>query len=84
LFNSFEYQTPEDFIYYLLFTAEQLSLNPEIFQLELLGTITRNDPYYAMAYKYIRNVSFFDVSVLQERNNFSTAQNQKHYILFQS
>jgi hypothetical protein len=84
LFNSFEYQTPEDFIYYLLFTAEQLSLNPESFQLELLGTITRNDPYYAMAYKYIRNVSFLDVSVLQERNNFSTAQNQKHYILFQS
>jgi hypothetical protein len=30
-FNSFDYQTPEDFIYYVLFTAEQLSLNPENF-----------------------------------------------------
>ena len=84
LFNSFEYQTPTDFIYYLLFTAEQLSLNPETFPLELLGTIEKNDPYYAIAYKYIRNVSFLDVSTLQEKNNFSTAQNQKHYILFQS
>ena len=27
LFNSFEYKTPEDFIYYLLFTAEQLNMN---------------------------------------------------------
>ena len=84
LFNSFEYQTPEDFIYYLLFTAEQTNLNPEIFQLELLGTINQNDPFYAIAYKYIRNVSFLDVSTLQEKNNYTTAQNQKHYILFQS
>jgi hypothetical protein len=84
LFNSFEYQTPEDFIYYLLFTAEQLSLNPEIFPLELLGTINKNDPFYAIAYKYIRNVSFLDVSTLQQKNSFSTAENQKHYILFQS
>lgn len=84
LFNSFEYQTPEDFIYYLLFTAEQLSLNPEIFPLELLGTINKNDPFYAIAYKYIRNVSFLDVRALQQKNNFSTAENQKHYILFQS
>jgi Protein of unknown function (DUF3822) len=84
LFNSFEYQTPEDFLYYILFTAEQLSLNPESFPLEFLGTIHQNDPYYAIAYKYIRHISFLDVSTLQQKNSFSTAQNQKHYILFQS
>ncbi|WAC02836.1 DUF3822 family protein [Lacinutrix neustonica] len=28
LYNTFEYETPEDFIYYILFTIEQLSLNP--------------------------------------------------------
>jgi hypothetical protein len=84
LFNSFEYQTPEDFIYYLLFTAEQLSLNPEIFPLELLGTIDISDAFYQIAFKYIRNISFFDVTTLQEKNNFSTAQNLKHFILFQS
>ncbi|WP_316633729.1 DUF3822 family protein [uncultured Flavobacterium sp.] len=84
LFNSFEYQTPEDFIYYILFTAEQLNLNPEIFPLELLGTIDENDPFYAIAYKYIRHISFMNVETLQQRNSFSTAQNQKHYILFQS
>jgi hypothetical protein len=84
LFNSFEYQTPEDFLYYLLFTAEQLNLNPENFKLELLGTIKVDDDFYQLAYKYIRNVSMLDVSNLQKKNFFSTAQNLKHYILFQS
>jgi len=28
LYNSFKYQTKEDYIYYILFTAEQLELNP--------------------------------------------------------
>jgi hypothetical protein len=84
LFNSVEYNTPEDFIYYILFTAEQLSLNPESFQLEFLGTISENDPFYAIAYKYVRHISFTDVTKLQEKNNYTTAQNQKHYILFQS
>lgn len=84
LFNSFEYNTPEDFLYYILFTAEQLSLNPEAFKLELLGTISENDPFFAIAYKYVRNISFLDVTTLQEKNSYTKVQNQKHYILFQS
>jgi len=84
LFNSFDYKTPEDFIYYLLFTAEQLNMNPESFKLELLGTISKDDAFYKIAYKYIRNVSFFDVTDLQKSNSFSTAQNQHYFILFNS
>ncbi|MFM9825869.1 DUF3822 family protein [Flavobacterium sp.] len=83
-FNSFEYQTPEDFLYYLLFTAEQLNMNPENFKLELLGNITEEDDFYQLAFKYIRNISQFDVSNLQKKNSFSIAQNRKHFILFQS
>lgn len=83
-FNSFDYQTPEDFIYYLLFTAEQLNMNPENFKLELLGTIEKEDDFYKIAYQYIRNISFFDVTHFQKNNSFSTAQNRKHFILFQS
>ncbi len=58
LYNTFEHQTKEDFIYYLLFTLEQLQLNPETIQLTLLGTINKEDQLYKIAYKYIRNVSF--------------------------
>ena len=84
LFNSFEYKTPEDLIYYLLFTAEQLNLNPESFKLEFLGTITENDPYFNIAYKYIRNVSLYDTADLQLHNHYAPAENRKHFILFQS
>jgi len=84
LFNSFEYKTPEDFIYYLLFTAEQLNMNPESFTLELLGAISKEDDFYKIAFKYIRNVSFLDTSDLQKNNTFSAGQNLQHFILFNS
>ena len=58
LYNTFEYHTKEDFIYYILFTTEQLGLNPETFQLVLLGNIIEDSSLYKIAYKYIRNVSF--------------------------
>lgn len=84
LFNSFEYKTKEDFIYYLLFAAEQLGLNPEFFKLQLLGDITEGSECYQVAYKYVRHVSLLDVSKLQSRNDFSEDDNRRHYILFQS
>lgn len=84
LFNSFEYKTPEDLIYYLLFTSEQLNLNPENLNLEFLGNISEDDAYFKIAYKYIRNVSLFDVTEVQKNNSFSKAENLKHFILFQS
>ena len=82
LFNSFDYKTPEDFIYYILFTAEQLQLNPENFKLELLGTVVEEDVLYQIAYKYIRNCSLFDVS--EFKNSFSEKQNREHFILLHS
>jgi Protein of unknown function (DUF3822) len=82
LFNSFEYKTPEDFIYYILFTAEQLDLNPDNVSLELLGDISQNDDFYKIAYKYIRNISFLHVNFLRVNNYFSEAENLKHFILF--
>jgi hypothetical protein len=84
LFNSFEYSTPEDFLYYILFTAEQLGLNPEEFPLELIGKIDMENDYYQLAYKFIRNLSLLDVSDLQAKNTFSEADNRTHFILFNS
>ena len=60
--NSFMCDTKEDFIYYLLFTAEQLELDPEEFELILLGNITKNSDYYNIAYTYIKNISFLETS----------------------
>ena len=62
LANSFRCNTKEDFIYYLLFTAEQLKLDPDRFELVLLGKIRENSDFYNMAYTYIRNIRFLETS----------------------
>ena len=82
LYNSFDYKTPEDFIYYILFAAEQLHLNPEHFKLELLGNINEESPLFQMAFKYVRNVSLFNVNFIF--NSFSEAENREHFILLHS
>ncbi|MFV9551132.1 DUF3822 family protein [Algibacter sp. PT7-4] len=58
LYNTFTFHTKEDFIYYILFTAEQLQLDPETFQLIFLGEISKNDILYNITYKYVRNINF--------------------------
>jgi len=84
LYNNFEYKTPEDLIYYILFTAEQLHLNPENFQLELLGNVVENDDFYNICFKYIRNTTLIDVAFLKQFNDFSEAENRTNFILFNS
>ncbi|MGB3947781.1 MAG: DUF3822 family protein [Bacteroidia bacterium] len=57
-YNTFNYQTPEDFIYYLLFVYEQLHLNPETIEATFLGEIEKNSEIYTLTQKYIRTVKF--------------------------
>lgn len=82
LYNTFEYKTPEDFIYYILFTAEQLFLNPENFKLELLGKIAEGDSLYNIAYKYVRNTNLLDVSFMF--GPLTEADKREHFILLHS
>ncbi len=60
LYNTFDYKTKEDFIYYILFVAEQLNLNPEELELQLLGNVKKDDELYKMAFGYVRNVSLIE------------------------
>ena len=61
LYNQFNFNSKEDFIYYILFSAEQLGLNPEEFELKLVGGIEKESELYTICYQYIRNVSFMEV-----------------------
>jgi hypothetical protein len=82
LYNTFDYHTKEDFIYYILFTAEQLQLNPEEFELVLTGQIGVTDAIYEIAYKYVRNVE-----IVAHKNNFnveSTRDLQHNFVLLNS
>ena len=58
-FNSFQFVTKEDFIYYLLFTLEQLKLNTETIKLRLFGSVDMGDELYNIAYEYIQHISLF-------------------------
>ncbi len=62
LANSFKCKTSEDFIYYLLFTAEQLEMDPLEFELFLLGRIVKDSDFYKIAYTYVKEVKFLETS----------------------
>lgn len=79
-YNTFEHLTKEDLIYFILFTIEQLQLNPETVPLKLLGDISKDDEYYNIVYKYIRFVEF-----LKPFHNYKFNEKQKpktHYSNF--
>mgnify|MGYP001819176976 CR=1 FL=1 len=59
LFNSFNFDTKEDLVYYLLFTMEQLKLDTEHTKLKLFGNVEEGDELYAICYQYVKNVSIF-------------------------
>lgn len=84
LYNSFEFSTPEDFLYYLLFTLEQLYLNPETVKVVLLGKVDEGDPNFTIAYKYIRNIMLLDTGTLEERFSVGKQDALQHFILFNS
>ena len=84
LFNSFSYSTPQDFIYYLLFTCEQLQLNPETIAVQILGNCSVEDANYKIAYQYIRNCSLLNVSSLVTTFDASETAIRNHFILYHS
>ena len=57
-FNIFEYRTKEDFMYYVLFTLEQLELSTEETLVSVLGDIEEDSDLFRLMYTYIRNIDF--------------------------
>ncbi len=58
LYNTYAFKSSDDFIFFLLFACEQLKLNPETFELVLLGELTDDSAVAGIARKYIRHVKF--------------------------
>lgn len=57
MLNRFNYHSPEDFMYYILFACEQLRLNPETVPFYFSGMIEKNSALYLLAQKYLRHLS---------------------------
>ena len=79
LFNCFSFTTKEDFIYYILFVAEQLKMNPEEFKLILMGDIEKDSELYKIVYQYVRNISFYTPQNFPELLN--TLSPHSHFTL---
>ncbi|MCH3882621.1 MULTISPECIES: DUF3822 family protein [Tenacibaculum] len=79
-YNNFPFNTKEDFIYYILFTAEQIGLNPDEFLLTFLGDIEEESEIYKITYNYIRNIDFIKSTnpFFKDEDDFSPHSN---YIL---
>ncbi|MCL6266408.1 DUF3822 family protein [Flagellimonas myxillae] len=58
-YNHFEYKTKEDFLYYLLFSLEQLQMDLEKVHLKLFGLVEEGDAIFELCYTYIKTVSVF-------------------------
>jgi hypothetical protein len=84
-YNTFEYGTKEDFIYYILFSIEQLKLNPETVKINLSGQITDDDELYTMVYKYVRFVEFLEpVCNYQFKTTNEPKEKHSNFILLNS
>ena len=57
LYNSYRFHSSEDIMYYLLFTMEQLQLNPDQIAVRCYGEIEKISSHWMLARKYIRNIS---------------------------
>ncbi len=60
--NAFVYSSKEDVIYYVIFVMEQLSINPEETEVFLSGIIDRDSRLFEIMFKYVRHISFLELS----------------------
>ncbi|MEJ8755512.1 DUF3822 family protein [Pontibacter sp. H259] len=56
--NIFQYHSPEDFIYYIIFVMQEQKMNPEQETITVWGDITHDATLFTIMQKYIRQVKF--------------------------
>lgn len=57
-YNLFETKTKEDFLFYILYTLNQLNISPNSVSLIAFGDLLNSPDYYDTLKKYIRNIAF--------------------------
>ena len=56
--NQFQYNTPEDFMYFLIFAMQEQKLNPDSDTVTIWGDLTHDSALFTLMRKYIRHVQF--------------------------
>jgi len=73
LYNNFIYKNEIDMIYYIMYSFEQLQINPESIDVVLSGILTKNSKEYIKLKEFIRHIRFEKHS---EENSFSYTFNK--------
>lgn len=68
LYNKFDFTTKEDFLYYLLFTFEQLGISQENVAIKILGDISKNNPNFLYLIDYFEHVEI--INTLHKSHHF--------------
>lgn len=86
LSNSFDYFSPEDFVYYVLFVFEQLKLDPESVAVFLCGEIDKESKTFDLLFSYVRNVSFLkkDQGLSLKNTKLENAELHQYQLLLNS
>lgn len=77
-YNNFAYNTPEDFLYYLLFTLEQLHFDPNQIKVRLFGDIEEGDAVFSICQDYIQHLSLYLPGIPDEVLSDETALNANY------
>lgn len=56
--NNFRFKTKEDFLYFLLFSIEQLHLEPESVPVYFMGMVTEDSQIVELTSRYVRDIRF--------------------------
>ena len=59
-YNSYDYNSIEDVLFYLLFSLSELKLNPDEIHTVLSGSIDLDSNLYELIYTYVRNVELIE------------------------
>ncbi len=83
MYNSFNYESPEEFVYYLLFVCEQLHLNPDHVLVHFAGEIEKNSTLFQLSCRYIRHTEVVSrPEILDYSNVLTELPSPLHYNLF--
>ena len=83
--NYFNFNTKEDFLYFLLFAFEQLKIDNETIPLYFIGFIEEKSPIVELCSRYVRNIRFFSRdNNLSYTNELDSIPYYYYYTLFSS
>lgn len=83
-FNTFEFHTPEDFMYYLLFTLEQLEINTNTQKILFLGEVDKHQKLMELSKKYLNQVSLLEPKLIETETNLNSIVLREDFELFHS